>query len=89
MFNLVMRKFGKNEPSAQDVNYYEQTTEGKIHILDSLLDDSFEIYHRDNGNVMLYNQITGDYIDDNGEGACNLPIFWNGLLQEHLSLVVK
>lgn len=87
MFNLVMRNFSKEDLSAGNVNYYEQTMEEKIHTLDSLLDDTFEIYYRDNGNVMLYNLITGDYIDDNGEGACNLPIFWSGLLQEHLSLV--
>jgi hypothetical protein len=86
---MVARKFNKQELSAHDINYYEQNREEKIHILDSILDDSFEIYYRDNGNVMLYNLISDDYIHDNGEGACNLPIFWNGLLQEHLSLSPK
>lgn len=91
MFNCVSRstEFDKCLDLPTHINYYDRTTEEKIHILNHLLDDSFEIYYRDSGNVMLYNTITGDYIDENGVGACNLPIFWDGLLKEHLALIAK
>jgi hypothetical protein len=86
MLKCVERKKGFNEIKLDStmINYYDQTTQDKIHILDKLLDDSFEIYHRENGNIMLYNLIADEYIYDNGEGACNLPMFWNGLIKESL-----
>jgi hypothetical protein len=84
MFNHVLRATeSKVLELPTHIDYYERTTEEKIHILDYLLDDSFEIYYRNSGGIMLYNTISGDYIDENGVGACNLPLFLGGLFKEH------
>jgi hypothetical protein len=84
MFNLFVRE--KCEKCVKEdlhrVDYYDLSQMGKIHILDELLDDSFEIYYRYNGHIMIFNTITCEYIDENGNGACNLNVFWKGLMEE-------
>jgi hypothetical protein len=83
MFNFVIRC--DSSVKVENVScgdYYNLTIQERVHILDHLLDDSFEIYLRNEERIMLYNTITGDYIDDNGVGACNLHLFLVGLLEE-------
>jgi hypothetical protein len=79
MFNLFVREKSKNVVLDLKLgDYWELTQKEKIHILNKLLDDSFEIYFRTEGDIMLFNTITREFVDENGIGACNLKLFFEG-----------
>jgi hypothetical protein len=85
MFNLFVReKRARLVSDLQGVEYWELTQKEKIHTLNELLDGSFEIYFRTEGDIMLFNTITREYVDENGVGACNLNVFWKGLMEEYV-----
>jgi len=82
MLIAVTRYYG--ELKVHNFDYYDLSPQERIHILDCLLDDSFEIYFRNDTNeIMLYNLITGEYIDNNQEAECDLQTIWQCLILEH------
>jgi hypothetical protein len=73
----------------QNVNYYELTATERIHILDYVLTENYEIYTRDVEDyveVMVYDKLLCDYYDEEQSGRLNLFNFWGNVVCGKLAL---
>lgn len=85
MAGWILFKGDKKESNGKVLanNFEAETLKNKLHILEVLLCDNFEIYYREeSGNVYVYDKMCEEFITENGFEANNIYVFVSNLIED-------